>query len=139
MPPILIFLCLFCPPRQPKPADTLHLGVAALNQFIVRAATKHDTTSYPCYVHGYYVSGRHPMLVSDPTLLHRSTPVPDSLLAFLRGNGVDSIEKSRLARVVDGKNMQVLITIKLPPYFPPGENALRLEHYVKTMPMRIKP
>jgi len=138
MTAFLLSFLLIAPHRQPNQSDTPRLSVIAFNQLIDNAYKKHDTTTHVCYVYGYYIEGRNPMLISTPALLHRTSPIPDSLCVLMRGKGVDSIKSLGRPNQYEKALVETYIKLKLPPYFPPGMDASKLIHYIYTRPSIIK-
>jgi hypothetical protein len=138
MTAFLLSLLLIASPTQPNQSDTPRLSVIAFNQLIDSAFKKHDTTTHICYVYGYYAEGRYPMLISGLALLRRTSPIPDSLCILMRGNGVDSIKSLGHPNQYERALVETYITLKLPPYFPPGTDASKLIHYIYIRPRIIK-
>lgn len=139
MPAFLLLLSLIGALHQPIHSDAPHLPIPAFNKLIFLAYKNRDSTAHSYYVYGYYVKQRYPTLISDPALLRRNTPLPDSLCVLLRGAGVDSIRTLGLADRYENALVEVYITVKLPPFFPPGVDASKLIHYIYTLPRIMKP
>ena len=138
MPTFLLLLLLIGTHNQPISSDTPHLAILAFNKLVFRAYKNHDTTAHASYVYGYYIKGRYPMLISNPALVHPNTPLPDSVCVLLRGVGVDSIRTLGLANRYENALVEVYITVKLPPFFPPGMDASKMIHYIYTRPRILK-
>jgi hypothetical protein len=115
------------------------LSIPDFNRLVFSAYKNHDTTAHFCYVHGYFINGIHPELISDPSLLRRNTQLPDSACVLLRGTGVDSIRALGLAGRYERALVEVFIFVKLPPFFPPGVDASRLVYYIYARPRIMKP
>jgi hypothetical protein len=139
MPAFLLLILLIGAHNQPAPSDTPHLPILAFNKLVFRAYKNHDTTAHACYVYGYYIKRKYPMLISDPALLRRNTSLPDSVCVLLRGAGVDSIHTLGLDERFENAMIEVYITVKLPPFYPPGIDASKMIHYIYTQPRILKP
>jgi hypothetical protein len=134
----LFLSLLFSAHNLPISSDTPHLSILAFNKQVYNAFKNHDTTAHIYYVYGYFTKGRYPMLISDPALLRRKTPLPDSACVLLRGAGVDSIRTLSLFDQYENAWVEVFIKVKLPPFFPPGDDASKLIHYIYTRPRFLR-
>lgn len=139
MPTVLLLSFLFYAHSQSIPSDTPHLSILAFNKLVFSAYKNHDTTAHSFYVYGYFIKRRYPTLITDPALLRRNTQLPDSACVLLRGAGIDSIRTLGLADRYENALVEVYITVKLPPFFPPGVDASKMIHYIYTLPRIMKP
>src|ERR1700748_1103345 len=124
---LLTFLLLF----QQTPKLPIGDRVPEVNRQIKQACDHHYTDSIYFHPVGWFTAERQPMLVTDPALLRRNTPLADSDYILLTGAKVESLAKDSKYK---NHWMRILITGKLPEHKAGENHPPKISFTVLAMP-----